>query len=163
MVRFSSSASSIGASRFLGLLGSDTSRALIENRCHLLEFGNTLDKLVGMVEIVVTGMAKALMPKETFSLSTDDRHWSGRLYVLVERELVELETRRKVPEVLTELGRQRFLVGIDRVQSSFVAGINKGGILKTGGCTRRRGRIKRKEERCSITFSRDQNSMNQDI
>ncbi len=67
------------AGRVFALFGLDTSRALVEDRIMMLKLGNTFDMLMGIVEVIITGVSKALVPKETFSGSANlvDRGSAG--------------------------------------------------------------------------------------
>ena len=71
MVRFRGSASRVGACGFLGLFGTDTSGALVQHGVHVLELGDALDMLVGIVQVVVTRVSESLMPEEAFRSSLD--------------------------------------------------------------------------------------------
>ena len=90
MVGASGSASGMGSSWFLALLGLNAGGTLIKYRVHVLEVGNSFDVLVGMVEIRITGMTHVLMPEESLSSRTDGLDRGGIMNVLVERERMKL-------------------------------------------------------------------------
>ena len=62
-----SSASGVVTGSFLGLFGTNAGGTLVEDGVHVFELGDAFDMFVGVVQIVVAGMAKAVVPKEAFS------------------------------------------------------------------------------------------------
>ena len=84
MVGFGCSSGGVGTSGFLGLLGTDASGALVQDRVHVLELGDTFDMLVGVVQIVITGMAKALVPEKALRSSLDGSKGGVFVDVIVE-------------------------------------------------------------------------------
>ncbi len=53
------------------LLRLDAGRALVQDRSPMGELGHSVNMLVGVVQVVVTGMTKTLMPKKAFSGDTE--------------------------------------------------------------------------------------------
>ena len=61
----------VRTSRFLRLFSANAGGALIQDRIHVGEARDPGDMFVGVVEVVVTGVAEALMPKETLCFGFD--------------------------------------------------------------------------------------------
>ena len=64
-------ASGVYTSRFFCLFGPDTNRTFVKNRVMVFKLGNTINKFVCSIEAFIRWMAKSLVPKESFSLSTN--------------------------------------------------------------------------------------------
>jgi hypothetical protein len=61
----------MSASGRLGLLGSNTSWAEVEDWVMMGELGDTVNISMGIVEVMIAGMAKLLVPKEAISASAE--------------------------------------------------------------------------------------------
>ena len=55
------------AGSFLGLFGMNAGRTLVEDGVHVFELGDTFDMFVDVVQVVVAGVSKAMVPAEAFS------------------------------------------------------------------------------------------------
>ena len=64
-------ASRVYTSRFFCLFGLDTNRTFVKIRVMVFELGNTINKFVCSIETFIRWVAKALVPKELFSLSAN--------------------------------------------------------------------------------------------
>lgn len=62
-----------------GLFGSDARGALVKDGVSMKEFGNTVDVFMCVVEVLIGGMAEALMPKESFRSGFYGEDWSIEL------------------------------------------------------------------------------------
>ena len=71
LIGLSGNSSRIGAWSRLGLLSNNTSGTRRENIRFMGEFEKAINKLVGIIEIPITGMAKTLVPQELLSFSLD--------------------------------------------------------------------------------------------
>ncbi len=58
------------AGRLLTKFGSKANGTLVKHRIKMLELGNTINVMMGIVQIFVAGMAKLLVPEKTFSVSS---------------------------------------------------------------------------------------------
>jgi len=83
------SPSGVGTSRFFGLLGTDASRAAFQDGVHVFELRDTFDMLVGIVQVVITGMAKAMVPEKSLSGSFDSLYRGVLMDILMEGEIME--------------------------------------------------------------------------
>ena len=101
MVGNGSSSGGIGTSGFFVLFGADTGRTDIKDLASMIgsrtEVRNALDPFVGIIEIVVRDVAKALMPEKTGGFSGDRRYWCSTLNILMERKGMKL--RREIGEI----------------------------------------------------------------
>ena len=88
LVGHSGSARRIRASRLFGLLGTDAGGTLVEYTMRVRETRDSVNVLVGMIQVVIAWMAKALMPKKSFRLGFDGVNRSVLLNVLMERKAV---------------------------------------------------------------------------
>ena len=88
LIRDGGSPGRIRPSRFFVLFGADTGRTDIEDLASVVglgsEVGNTLDPFVGILEVVVRDVAKALVPEKTSSFSRDGGYRSVTLNILME-------------------------------------------------------------------------------
>ena len=84
LVGFLSSAGGVGTSSFFSLFSTNTGGALIQDWVHVLELGDPFDMFVGVVQVVIAGMAKALMPEEAFGRSFDSSEGGVLVNVLME-------------------------------------------------------------------------------
>ena len=67
LVGLGSSASGVVTGSFLGLFGTNAGGTLVEDGVHVFELGNTFDMFVCVVQVVVAGVSKAMVPQEAFS------------------------------------------------------------------------------------------------
>ena len=84
LVGFFSSAGGVGAGSLLSLFSTNTGGALVQDWVHVLELGDPFDMLVGIAQVVIAGMAKALMPEEAFGRSFDSSEGGVLVNVLME-------------------------------------------------------------------------------
>ena len=68
----------MGASGGLGLFGSNAGGAEVEDRVMVGKLGDTVNVAMGIVEVMIAGMAKALVPKETISAGAERKDGSQR-------------------------------------------------------------------------------------
>jgi len=133
-----SNASSVGSGRFLLLLGTDASRALFEDRVHVFELRDALYKSMRIVEVVVTGVAETLVPKEALSSGLDGCKRCVPLDVFMERKT--MERKGNGFQLLTQFSKFSFLVGVDIENGGAVACGSKVRVgfhsLSTGGVRR---------------------------
>ncbi len=112
--------SSIGTGRGLGLLGANAGRANIHDSVEVSELGDPFDKLVRIEQVMVTGVAEALMPQKAFSILAKREHgggagkirmrrWQGRDRRSGQQSLNR--TRRDRRRGTTRVGRNREWVG----------------------------------------------------
>ena len=103
----------------------------------MFELWNTFDVFVSIVEVMITGVAQALVPEKPLSRSTNSSHGGILLDVFMEWEVMELG--RQGFELRAELSALGFLVGVDTVEESTLA---VGSKVRIGGKGRsgRRGR-----------------------
>ena len=160
MIGASGSSSGVGSSWSFGLLGTNASRALIQDRSHSFELGDPINMLVCLVKVVVTGMAQALMPKKALSGSSNGMYRGVGLDIFMEGKRVKgLRERSKL---LSNRSQFRLLVGKDIVESGIVTGSGKllisGENLGGGGVCG-----KWKDESISVAFPMFQNAMNNNV
>ena len=110
-----------------GLLGPDTSRTLIKHWVHVFELGDSLDVLVGVVEVVVTGVTQPLVPQESFSGSTNLVDGGALLNEFMEGQAMELLGNSI--QFGTQLGEGSLLITVDVVEGSFLAFRGKFGVF----------------------------------
>ena len=72
--------------RLFGLFRLDAGGAVVEDRVFVRKRRNAFDVLVRMVEVIVTRVPEALVPKETLGIALDGVDRSEFLYVLMEGE-----------------------------------------------------------------------------
>jgi hypothetical protein len=54
----------MGASWLFALFGLDASRASIKDGVFMVEFWNTSNMLVGVIQVVIAGVTEAMVPKQ---------------------------------------------------------------------------------------------------
>ena len=86
LVGLSSQSGGIQSSRCLGLLCMDACWADLKYVFHMFELGNSINMLMGIVEVVVTGMSKMLMPQEMLCGRTNGLHRSIVMNILMIRK-----------------------------------------------------------------------------
>ena len=93
----------------------------------MLELGDSLDVLVGVVEVVVTGVTQPLVPQESFSGSTNLVDGGALLNEFMEGQAMELLGNSI--QFGTQLGEGSLLTTVDVVEGSLLAFSGKFGVV----------------------------------
>ena len=80
----------VRTSRLLGHLSLDADWAFIKDGISSRELGDTLDGVVGIVQVIITGMPKALVPEKSFRLCLEGMDGGGLVDEVVPGDLREL-------------------------------------------------------------------------
>ena len=120
MIRAGSSLDRIRTSRRLGLLGLDAGGTLIDYRVlvDISKLGNTVNSLVSIIQILVTGMAELLVPKHLLGLDAKGVNRSRVNNVLAEGDFLQFLfqlTVRYGSKLLFKLSKRRLLVTYNRL------------------------------------------------
>ena len=136
-----------------------------------IEFGNAGDEFVGVVEILITRVTKALMPKELLGSSANGMHRDRLIEELLEAKKVDVfEFTGGITKCLIELAMFSCFGMCNFNASCLCTSTNKGGIL----CSREFERVAkrrfgvvcgniRKDEWMSVELTTKEASMDNDI
>ena len=168
LIRLSGDTSGVRASGFFTLFGANTGGTFVEDLIMVGKLGNTFDKTVGIVQIVITGMAKTLMPKEAFSFSSNAGNRGSLLDVFVEGQCVKLN--RECLHGFSDKSKGLFLMGIDVVNEGTLTCGSKVRISSASSGTGSGGRSVgmggievRWYERSCVAFAMAKNAMEDDV